>query len=92
MSPEEKIEHWLDIEEAPRTHNLTYLTELLDLPENYEYLKIMGQLNAYYIKGRYPTYKRKLSRTLDKKTAQAILDRTQEIFRWLKSQLISPND
>jgi HEPN domain-containing protein len=128
MTPEEKVEHWLDIaeydletadamqksgrylytvfmcqqalekllkaihihqkgEEAPRTHNLSYLFELLDLPENVPYLQTMTRLTAYYIKGRYPTYKQKLSQILDKKTSQALLNETQEIFRWLKSQL-----
>lgn len=128
MSPEEKIEHWLDIaeydletaaamqnsgrylytvfmcqqalekllkaiyikqkgEEAPRTHNLLQLYQLLQLPTKNEYLQTMGQLNAYYIKGRYPAYKQKLSNLLDKKTAQLFLNKTEEIFQWLKSQL-----
>ena len=128
MSPEEKIEHWLDIaeydletavamqnsgrylytvfmcqqalekllkaihihqkgEEAPRTHNLLRLLELLQLPQKPEHLQTMGQLNAYYIKGRYPVYKQKLSQMLDKKTSQTFLDETQEIFEWLKSRL-----
>jgi HEPN domain-containing protein len=128
MTPEEKVEHWLDIaeydletaramqhsgrflytvfmcqqalekllkaihihqkgEEAPRTHNLSYLFELLDLPEDTEYLQTMTRLTAYYIKGRYPTYKQKLSQMLDKKASQVFLDETQEIYQWLKSQL-----
>ena len=128
MTPQEKVEHWLDIaeydletavamqqsgrylytvfmcqqalekllkashiqqngEEAHRTHNLTPLFGLLDLPKNNEHLQTMGQLNAYYIKGRYPTYKQKLSQVLDKKTTHSFLTKTEEIFQWLKSQL-----
>ena len=132
MTPQEKVEHWLDIaeydletaeamqnsgrylytvfmcqqalekllkaiyiqkkgEEAPRTHNLIHLFELVDLAKNVEYLKIMGQLNAYYIKGRYPVYKQKLSQLLDPKGSQNYLKQSQEIFQWLRFQLLSNN-
>jgi HEPN domain-containing protein len=132
MTPEEKVDYWLDIaeydletavamqnagrylytvfmcqqalekllkaihiqqkgEEAPRTHNLLQLFGLLDLPTKTEYLEIMGQLNAYYIKGRYPVYKQKLSQLLDSKSSQNYLKQTQEIFQWLKSHLRSSN-
>jgi len=128
MTPEEKVEYWLDIaeydletaiamqnsgrylytvfmcqqalekllkaiyiqqlgEEAPRTHNLLYLAELLDLPDYAEHLQTMTKLNTYYLEGRYPAYKQKLSQMLDKKTALALLNDTREIFKWLKSQL-----
>lgn len=129
MSPEEKVEHWLDIaeydletaaamqnsgrylytvfmcqqalekllkaiyikqrgEEAPYTHNLLYLVDLLDLSPQTEYLQTMAALNTYYIQGRYPAYKQKLSQLLDKGTSQALLSKTQEIFKWLKSHLL----
>lgn len=74
-------------EEAPRTHNLLYLSELLNLPNPTEYLQTMTKLNTYYLEGRYPAYKQKLSQMLDRKTALAL----QEIFIWLKSQLPSNN-
>lgn len=128
MTPQEKVEHWLDIaeydletavamqssgrylytvftcqqalekllkaihiqqkgEEAPRTHNLLHLFRLLNLPQRMDYLQTMTSLNTYYLEGRYPAYKQKLSQLLDKKSAQAFLDETKEIFQWLKSQL-----
>jgi HEPN domain-containing protein len=130
MTPEEKVEHWLDIaeydletavamqnsgrylytvfmcqqslekllkalyiyqqgQEAPRTHNLLYLFSLLNLQHQAEYLQTMASLNTYYIEGRYPAYKQKLSQMLDENTAQSFLSKTQEIFKWLKSQLPS---
>jgi HEPN domain-containing protein len=76
-------------EEAPRTHNLLHLFRLLNLPQQANYLQTMTNLNTYYVEGRYPAYKQKLSQMLDKKTAQAFLDETKEIFQWLKSQLPS---
>ncbi len=75
--------------ESPRTHNLIYLVGLLNLPHQAEYLQTMTNLTTHYIEGRYPAYKQKLSRLLDKKTAQTFLRETQEIFKWLKSQLPS---
>jgi len=73
-------------EEAPRTHNLTHLFDALELPDAPD-ADIYATLNAYYIKGRYPSYKRKLSQMLDKQTSQALLNRSGKTFRWLKSQL-----
>jgi HEPN domain-containing protein len=128
MTPEEKIEYWLDIAEydmetaiamqqsgrylytvfmcqqalekllkaihiqqtgaeAPRTHNLLHIAELINLPRHAQYLQTMGKLNAFYIKGRYPVYKQKLSQILDQDTSQNFLDETREIFQWLKSRL-----
>ena len=74
-------------EEAPRTHNLLYLFNLVNLPHQAEYLDALANLNTYYVEGRYPAYKQKLSQMLDEKTAQAFLNQTQEIFKWLKSHL-----
>ena len=128
MTPEEKIEHWLDIaeydletatamqesgrylytvfmcqqalekllkaihirqtgKEAPRTHNLIYLSGLANIQPETEYLQTMTRLNTYYIEGRYPSYKQKLSQLLDKHTTEDLLNKSQEIFQWLKSQL-----
>ncbi|RME75413.1 MAG: HEPN domain-containing protein [Chloroflexi bacterium] len=74
-------------QEAPRTHNLLLLVSKLNLPAKSSYLQIMGQLNAYYIKGRYPTYKQKLTQLLSRQNARELLQDSQEIFQWLKSFL-----
>jgi HEPN domain-containing protein len=76
-------------EEAPRTHNLSHLFKLVDLPEEEKYQPMLARITAFYIKGRYPDYKRKLSQLLDSKTSLAILNESQEIFNWLRSQLPS---
>ncbi len=73
-------------EEAPRTHNLAFLFDALELPDAPD-ADIYAALNAYYIKGRYPSYKRKLSQMLDKQTAQTLLNRSEKTFQWLKSHL-----
>lgn len=130
MTPDEKVDYWLDIAEydletaaamqnsgrylytvfmcqqalekllkaihiqqkgteAPRTHNLLHLVNLLGLPQRTNFLQTMARLNTYYIEGRYPVYKHRLSQLVNKNTAQIFLDESEEIFKWLKSQLQS---
>lgn len=73
--------------EAPRTHNLVYLIGLLQLEITDEQLKLLTDLTSYYIEGRYPTYKQKISSTLSRKKADIILAKTKEIIKWLKLML-----
>lgn len=73
--------------EAPYSHNLVYLQSLVDLNPDESYLELMAELTAYYIEGRYPAYKQKLSLLVDRMKAQELLEKTTEIFQWLKSQV-----
>ncbi|MDP2166890.1 MAG: HEPN domain-containing protein [Thermodesulfovibrionales bacterium] len=73
--------------EAPRTHNLVYLVGLLELEVDDELMKLLTDLTSYYIEGRYPTYKQKVSMTLSKSKAESILDETKGFMKWLKSGL-----
>ena len=71
--------------EPPRTHNLLFLLDQLALdtvPETI--LKICGRLTAYYIETRYPDYKEKLSKLVDRAEAEDILQRTREAESWIK--------
>jgi HEPN domain-containing protein len=76
-------------DEAPRTHNLVYLLGLLNLPQPPEYLKLMTNLNTYYLEGRYPGYKQRLSQLLTPQLAQDFLTKSEDCFKWLQSQLPS---
>jgi HEPN domain-containing protein len=73
--------------EAPRSHNLTYLAGLLDvnIPENF--MILLAELSAYYLEGRYPTYKEKISQLVGKDKSEVLLNQTGECFKWLKSQM-----
>jgi hypothetical protein len=42
-------------------------------------------LLAFYISERYPSYKDKLSESIDQPQAKSILEKTREEFLWLKS-------
>jgi HEPN domain-containing protein len=51
------------------------------IPEHiYDFVK---ELSVYYIKGRYATYKQKLSLAMNKKKITNILSTTKEVFSWL---------
>lgn len=73
--------------EAPFSHNLVYLQGLLKLRTTKKRLEILAELTSYYIEGRYPSYKIKLSKTVDKKKSQETLKTSEEIYRWLKSKI-----
>lgn len=71
----------------PYSHRLVALLEIAGIPADKERLDFLEILTVYYINSRYPEYKEKLSKTLNKKTTRSIFQRTQECFKWLKSEL-----
>ncbi|MDI6752019.1 MAG: HEPN domain-containing protein [bacterium] len=73
--------------EAPPSHNLIYLVNLLNVKPKDLFLELMAELTTYYIEGRYPTYKQKLSVLVDKRMADRILKESMEVYEWLKSLL-----
>lgn len=73
--------------EAPFTHNLVYLQSLLELRLSEERLKLLSELTAYYIEGRYPSYKAKLSKLVNKDKSSDVLKRTEALYKWLKRDL-----
>lgn len=81
-------------EEPPRTHNIWNIFDMIfDIDELMklqpleleEYFSFFDELLAYYISGRYPSYKNKLSKLVNEDKAIEILDKTKEVFIWLKS-------
>ncbi len=73
--------------EAPFSHNLVYLNSLMELGTSDKQLKLMAELTTYYIEGRYPTYKKKLSALIGREKSTSILKETEALFKWLKSKL-----
>lgn len=74
---------------VPRVHNISFLLNQVVAvlavevaPETYA---LLDQLSAYYIQGRYPTYKEKISQSITARTAADILQRSREAFQWIKS-------
>jgi HEPN domain-containing protein len=73
--------------EAPMTHNIIYLASLLDLILSPEQNETASTLTTYYIEGRYPSYKKKLSILVDSNKSYTLLKQTEALFQWLKSLL-----
>lgn len=83
-------------EEPPRTHNILSIFEKIQFKalkpatlKLNEYKDFFEELLAFYISERYPSYKEKLSSSIDKERAQKVLTKTEEVFSWLKSLKIS---
>jgi HEPN domain-containing protein len=73
-------------EEPPKTHNIfTIFNKVYNDLLTDEYAMFFQDLLAFYISGRYPPYKDKLSKSINKTHAKDILDKTREVFSWLKS-------
>ena len=73
-------------EEPPRSHNLSYLVNLLNISPTEKQSFLLDRLTAFYIQGRYPTYKQRLSKIIKKPEATILLKQTKEMYRWLISQ------
>lgn len=86
--------------EAPMVHNIWNIFKslkreiALDSDEGFieeleinlkKYKSFFAELLAYYISGRYPSFKEKMSKSIDSKRAQRVLLTTQEVFSWIES-------
>lgn len=74
-------------DEVPRVHNIRYIVNQFshNLPEPItdEQNYLFDRLTAFYMEGRYPEYKQKLSDLLNESEAKKLLQQTQEVFAWL---------
>ena len=73
----------------PRTHNLLYLIDILKLIPETDALSFLAVLNQFYIETRYPGERLALARTLDSKKSKEFMEKTQELWSWLRNQLPS---
>ena len=69
---------------APRLHNLTRLAELSGITFQQEYADCLAEMNPFNIEGCYPEM---WGPVLSRKEADALVQKTGEIFGWLKNQL-----
>ena len=78
--------------EAPYTHNINSIIVKIDTiadnPTYKNYISFINQLFLYYTATRYDAYKEKISKDIDEKTSEEIINKTKEVFEWLKSQVI----
>ncbi len=77
-------------ETPPYTHNLTFLAKQTGLYDNMaeaqkDFIDLVEPLN---VEARYPTHKGKLMQSLDHERCREILRETEELYRWIKRQLL----
>jgi HEPN domain-containing protein len=74
-------------DDVPRIHDINLLItkfeNKLSSPIDDDKRLLFAKLSAFYLKNRYPEYKELLSKSLNKKEAQDILDKSKEAFAWL---------
>jgi HEPN domain-containing protein len=70
----------------PKTHNLNYFIEKLNLKLNTEDYTFVFKLNDASVPTRYPEDIRKLISFYSKSRTEMILENTQKILQWLKTQ------
>ena len=74
---------------APRTHNLTYLGDILNLEMDEKKKEFLAELNQFYLGSRYPGEQKELSEAIDKHKARFYWRKTKEVFQWLEDILQS---
>ena len=85
--------------EPPMVHNIWNILKLLKKDVTFEkylqneaieeklieYKSFFVELLAYYISGRYPSFKEKISTSIDANRAKRVLNKGIEVFIWLES-------
>jgi len=77
-------------ENPPYTHNLAFLAKEAGLYDKIteaqkDFIDLVEPLS---VEARYPTHKGKLMQTLDYQRCREILRETEELYRWIKRQLL----
>jgi HEPN domain-containing protein len=74
---------------VPRVHNIGFIInkiiEKLNVKVTDDVYELFETLAAYYLQGRYPSFKETISQTIDKYQAELILNKSKEVFEWLIS-------
>ena len=73
----------------PHTHNLFNLAEKCQLLTILDEIQIdlLGKLNPLNIEARYPSTKMELAKALNKEVCKELIDKTEDLFKWIKKRL-----
>jgi HEPN domain-containing protein len=74
-------------ENFPREHKMWKIYDKLPMQIPADYLRLFDRLTAFYLTGRYPSYKQKLSKLVNRQEAEEVLKLSRKAFRWLSLQL-----
>jgi len=78
----------------PKIHNLLFLandTGLL-LLMNEEQINFLTAISPLNIESRYPEYKERIFKILDRKTSKNLLEKTGILQKWIKEKLLKKQD
>ncbi|MCP5108317.1 MAG: HEPN domain-containing protein, partial [bacterium] len=56
----------------------------IDLEISEDNKKLLAEISSFYISGRYPNYKIKISSLLNKKKAKEYFTQSKELLKWMK--------
>ena len=74
---------------VPRVHNISFIIskvqDNLNVNVDEKNYRLFDKLSAYYIEGRYPTFRQKISLLIDEEKSRELLNQTKEVFQWMKS-------
>lgn len=71
----------------PRTHNLLYLVDKIELEISEDKRSFFSHLNQFYLESRYPGERIKFSEEIDKTFAKKIYLKTEEAWKCLRKLL-----
>ena len=71
----------------PRTHNLLYLIEALDIKMSKENVLLLSHLNQFYLESRYPGERAQLAKEMNKERSEKILKESKEVWKCLRGKL-----
>ena len=72
----------------PRTHNLLYLVDILNLDITKSNKIFLSQLNQFYLESRYPDKQGELAREMDKAIGKRFLKNTKVVWKCLNQMLL----
>lgn len=72
----------------PRTHNLLYLTDILELKVTDADKTLLSVLNQFYLETRYPGERSRLAKEMDKIKADEYLNKTKGVWKCLRQMLL----
>jgi HEPN domain-containing protein len=74
-------------DEVPRIHSLSKIidkfADKLTVQISEERYALLDRLTAFYISGRYPEYKDRISEGVGKDEANELLEKSKEVYAWL---------
>ncbi|PKL51559.1 MAG: DNA-binding protein [Nitrospira bacterium HGW-Nitrospira-1] len=74
-------------EQSPYIHNLVRLAALSDIPLSSGQKMLLIQITDFNLEARYPDEKRSFRKKCTEDFTKDMLNKTEEVFQWLKSML-----